>query len=673
MKQSGSILKIEPLSCIFYFIVMGIGNNFALLPKDYIMKLKKVVVHKYKCFESDQEFELDEKVTVLVGMNESGKTSALEAIAKTNYFQNDEQFKFNLTHDYPRKEKKKVDRSGKNPDAITCTYEIPHWLLQEIADDVGKDVLESEEFSITTMFNGEKIFGNISVNNKKFIIQKTRSLNIPSKTINEKLGQVTSLDAFNSLKSSFTSEKHIAALEKLRKYFEFNGSSGDPVGRYIIEKHLNGNLPKFLYYDEYLTLPSRISIEKLEQNKLDDGEYKTAKALFELADINTTELLRSNDFEDFVAELEATEAIISEELFKYWKTNKNLQIIFRIDKRVEPDHHRNSRIVEHILDIRVKNKGVSLPLKNRSKGFNWFFSFLVWFKKIQEDTDSNYVLLLDEPGLNLHASAQKDLLRFLEDLSENYQIVYTTHSPFMISSKNLNRVRTVLETDSGSVISDSIQEKDPNTLFPLQAALGYDIAQNLFVSKKNLLVEGVSDLIILTALSGILESDGRIGLRSDITIVPTGGLEKVATFISLLRGSNLEIACLLDSYTDAKGKAKMNKMITGKIIHENKIRFFDEFIDSHSKADLEDLFAKKDYLKLFNLAFLEFENIAFVDLNSDIERIIVQINKQIGKNHFNHFRPANELVKLGADRTFFLEESLGNFENMFVEINKLFV
>ncbi len=635
------------------------------------MKLKKVVVHKYKCFESDQKFELDKKVTVLVGMNESGKTSALEAIAKTNYFQDDKQFKFNRTHDYPRKEKKKIDKSGQNPDAITCTYEIPHWLLQEIADDVGKGILESEEFSITTKFDGEKVFGNIPANNKKFIQQKTKSLGIASKIMNEKLAQVNSLDTFNRLASSCTNEKQVSAFGKLKKYFKFNGSWGDPVGRYIVEKYLNENLPKFLYYDEYLTLPSRISIEKLEQNQLNDGEYKTAKALFELADINTAELLKSNDFEDFVAELEATEAIISEELFKYWKTNKNLQITFRIDKRVETNRNQNSRIIEHILDIRVKNKGVSLPLKNRSKGFNWFFSFLVWFKKIQEDKGSNYVLLLDEPGLNLHASAQKDLLRFLEDLSENYQIVYTTHSPFMISSKNLNRVRTVLETDSGSVISDSIQEKDPNTLFPLQAALGYDIAQNLFISKKNLLVEGVSDLIVLTALSGILESDGRIGLRSDITIVPTGGLEKVATFISLLRGSDLEIACLLDSYTDAKGKAKMDKMITGKIIHENKIRFFDEFIN-YSKADLEDLFAKEDYLKLFNSAFSEFENVAFADLNSDIERIIVQINKKISKKNFNHFRPANELVKLGVSETFFLEESLGNFENMFVEINKLF-
>ena len=421
------------------------------------------------------------------------------------------------------------------------------------------------------------------------------------------------------------------------------------------------------------TLPHRISIEKLNSKSLDEYEYKTAKALFELADIDTDEIIKAESFEDFIAELESTEAIISGELFKYWHTNKNLQITFQIDKKEETDNRYSTRIIEHILDIRVKHKGVSLSLKNRSKGFNWFFSFLVWFKKIQEDKGSNYILLLDEPGLNLHASAQADLLRFLEDLSKDYQIVYTTHSPFMISSNNLQRIRTVLETDNGSVISDSIQEKDPNTLFPLQAALGYDIAQNLFISPKNLLVEGVSDLIILSTMSGILEADKREGLRSDVTIVPTGGLEKVATFISLLRGSQLEIVCLLDSYTDPKGKAKMENIIADKIIHKNKIHFFDEFVNGFDKADLEDLFVKQDYLDLFNAAFDEHSDIKETDLNAGIKQIIIQINKHLSVDRFNHYRPANELAKRGANKSHFSKETLDNFERVFNKINKLFV
>jgi predicted ATP-dependent endonuclease of OLD family len=449
--------------------------------------------------------------------------------------------------------------------------------------------------------------------------------------------------------------------------------------------HIEPNLPKFLYYDEYYALPSRISIEDLQSKELEEEELKTAKALFELADINVNEIIKSENFEDFTAELEATQATITAELFKYWGTNTNLEIVFHIDK-IEKTEDKNVRsnqghqvtvsnvsIVEHVLDIRVKNRrsGVSLPLKNRSKGFNWFFSFLVWFKKIQEDKKSNYILLLDEPGLNLHAAAQSNLLNFLNDLSKDYQIIYTTHSPFMIESDNLHKVRTVLETENGSVISDSIQEKDPNTLFPLQAALGYDIAQNLFLSKHNLLVEGASDLLYLQVMSNILQANGRTGLDPKITIVPTGGLDKVATFISLLRGNNLNIACLLDTFKDAKGKARVEDLIKQKIISQKKIKFFNEFLPNFTTADIEDLFTKNDYLKIFNDAFPE-KQIKSSELNPDIKPVLIQINKHLNQDNFNHYRPANKLAAKGVDLKSFDKETLDNFEKVFQEINKLF-
>ncbi len=635
------------------------------------MKLKKVEIHKYKSFSEKQEFLVEDDITILVGMNESGKTSALEVMAKTNYFQKDEQFKFNLTHDYPRKEKKKIDRSGGNPNAITCYYEIDKNLFETIEKEMGEGVLLSKELAITINYNNNDTWDLLKIDKKKFISNKTKELGISSNTINEKLEKIKNIEELNALKAEYSEDKYIKGISSLEKYFKNEWKWDEPIDEYIARTYLDLNQPKFLYYDEYFSLPSRISIEKLK-NGQNENEYKTAKALFELADINTDEILKADNFENFIAELEATESIITEELFKYWKTNKNLQITFQIDKIEQLDNRNYNRIVEHILDVRVKSKGVSLPLKNRSKGFNWFFSFLVWFKKIQEDKKSNYVLLLDEPGLNLHASAQSNLLDFLEDLSANYQIIYTTHSPFMIAPDQLHRVRTVLETDDGSVISDSIQEKDPNTLFPLQAALGYDIAQNLFVSKKNLLVEGVSDLIFLTTMSAILETDKRQFLRSDITIVPTGGLEKVATFISLLRGSKLEIACLLDSYTDPKGREKMDSLIKDRIIQKNKIRFFDEYFDGQDSADLEDLFTKSDYLKIFNAAFAELVDINEGDLNTSIKQIVIQINQHREEPRFNHYRPANQLAKMGVDKSFFSKETLDNFEKVFIDMNKLF-
>ena len=651
------------------------------------MKLREIIIHKYKSIESDQMIQVEDDITILVGMNESGKTAALESIAKTNYFQEDSAFLFNSTHDYPRREKKKMDKSGENPKAITCTYELTEDEIRDIENDIGEGVIESNKFSITTKYSNSGSWNPIKLNIVKFIEQKTTQFGVTSKTIIDKLSAIDSSEKMAALIEEYTNEKHKEALEKLTPYFsnEWKWSDKTPLEEYVARVHLKPNLPKYLYYDEYYSLPSRISIEKLDEAELKEEELKTAKALLELADLDVSEILQADDFEDFIAELEATEATISDELFEYWSTNQNLSIEFKIEsiertekRNVRVNNHQtgqvaDTQIVEHILDIRVKNarSRVSLPLKNRSKGFNWFFSFLVWFKKIQEDRNSDYIILLDEPGLNLHASAQNDLLKFLENLSQDYQIVYTTHSPFMIPSDKLSRVRTVLETKAGTKISDSIQEKDPNTLFPLQAALGYDIAQNLYISEKNLLVEGVSDLIYLQTMSGILQSAGRESLRADITIVPTGGLEKVATFISLLRGSNLNVICLLDSYLDPKGKAKMDKLIRGKIIHEKRIRYFHEFAGK-SKADIEDLFSTEDYLRLFNAAFAEIPNIDSGDLDSRIDRIVLRLNKKVNQEGFNHYRPANQLARSGADISKFEEATIENFEKMFKEVNSLF-
>ncbi|HJY13234.1 MAG TPA: AAA family ATPase, partial [Flavobacterium sp.] len=555
-------------------------------------------------------------------------------------------------------------------------YEISEELLAQIKKDVGQDVFTDKTFKILTKFSNSRNYSGVNCDKHKFIEQKTVALGISSKTLNDKLNGVKNAEGFDAVIAEYKDENIIAQLKSLKAYFANTNNWPNPIEEYVMRIYLATNRPKFLYYDEYYALPSRISIEHLQNEDLDDEDMKTAKALFDLADINVDELLNSDNYEDFKAELEATQATITDELFKYWGSNKNLEIIFDIDKRTEEVERtvsingynstvKDVKVVEHILDIRVKNRrtGVSLPLKNRSKGFNWFFSFLVWFKKIQEDHTNNYILLLDEPGLNLHASAQNNLLRFLKDLSEDYQIIYTTHSPFMIESHNLEKVRTVLETDSGTIISDSIQEKDPNTLFPLQAALGYDIAQNLFISKHNLLVEGASDLLYLQVMSALLQSLGRTGLNDKITIVPTGGLDKVSTFISLLRGSDLSIVCLLDSFRDVKGKTKLDDLVEHKIINKNKIRFFDEFLEGYTTADIEDLFDKKDYLKFYNEAFGS--TIKLEDLNEKIKPILIQLTSYLSIPTFNHYRPANKLASTGVTEKYFNKSTLENFEKVF--------
>lgn len=317
-----------------------------------------------------------------------------------------------------------------------------------------------------------------------------------------------------------------------------------------------------------------------------------------------------------------------------------------------------------------------MPLGNRSKGFIWFFSFLVWFSKIQADRTKNYIILLDEPGLNLHASAQADLLRYInEKLTPQYQVIYTTHSPFMVETGKINRVRTVYDTldpKVGSVVSDSIQEKDPDTLFPLQAALGYDIAQNLFISSNNLLVEGPGDLVYFEVLNDILKQLGKNTIREDITVVPVGGLDKVSSFISLLRGQKLNIVCILDTFTDQKGKKRIEDLIVDKIIKGKNILFFDEFVSGSRKiADIEDMFEVSEYLKLYNSAFKS--SIKEADLPQTVTNITKRIADYMGVARYNHYLPSIELMRSGYTTTTLSESTINRFELLFTRINSLFL
>lgn len=636
-----------------------------------MIKLIKANIIRYKCIETEQSFDVEDDVTVLVGMNESGKTSILEALAKTQYFENDEKFTFNMIHDFPRKQKKSVDKTGEIPGAVKLEYQVDNNVLHEIYKELGIKPLNNK-FSVTYYYDNHRTWELSWINTLEFMKEKIVSLEFENQDLSSSLQNVSNKSQFKKVLENKNemgySEDDIKKLDSLKVFFkDTNSWEKSPVDEFVVVEYLIPNLPKFMYYDDYYSLPSRVSLTKLEENFTDSAK-KTAKALLELADIDIETLTKSDNFEEFIAELEATEAIISAELFKYWKTNKNLKILFKIDKKEENDGYNNTRIVDRILEIRVQNQrtGVSLPLENRSKGFNWFFSFLVWFMKIQENRDTTYILLLDEPGLNLHAKAQNDLLKFIFDLSNDYQIIYTTHSPFMIETDKLNKVRTVFEKKDGTIISDSVQEKDPNTLFPLQAALGYDLAQNLFVSKKNLLVEGISDLTYLSIISTILEAHGREGLNSEVMIVPVGGADKVATFISLLRGNKLELVCLLDTFTDQSAQSRLNNMVAKQIIKENNILFYHDVIQS-DYADIEDLFLKSDYVDLYNKTFdVEIDSATLTDGS-----ILEQLRALNNGESFNHYRPANYLAK-NIQSISFSKESLDNFEKLFKMINKLF-
>lgn len=642
-----------------------------------MIKLKKVEINKYKSFLDKQEIDIENGVTRIVGKNESGKTALLEALAKFNYFDSeDTDFDFNSTNDYPRGMLKKYQQEYPDDDfqVIACTFELSEELLKQISDDVGKDVYTDKTIKIARKYNNGMTY-IISADTKKFIENFVQKYTI-EETLKEELITCKSVKELAE-KIESNSDLQTMHNELKTKYIDnaFETFS-DIVTGYIAKKYIKPNLPQFLYFDEYYALPGTINLNKFANGQVDETFSKEqqdiTKALFELSNIDIAKVMNSDKYEDFIAELEATSNNITDKLLEYWTTNQNLEIKFDIQTK----ENTSTREFEKFLQIRIRNTKhrVTLPLRNRSKGFIWFFSFLVWFSKVQEK--ENLIILLDEPGLNLHAEAQSDLLKYIDkELLPKYQVIYTTHSPFMIESDKLDEVRTVYDSNNskiGSIISNALEEKDQGTLFPLQAALGYNIAQNLYISDKNLLVEGVADLMFITVISNILNANNREGLNDDITIVPVGGLDKVATFISLLRGNKLNMVCLLDTFTDQKGKKRLENLVNEKIIKDNQIKFFDQYIDRLSVADIEDMFEIEEYLKLFNEEFSkEYKSISKEEIDTK-KAIIPQINKIIQKDRFNHYRPSKYLTSLCVDKDYFSESTLDRFENLFKDINKLF-
>ena len=331
------------------------------------MKLKQVTVKKYKCFLTEQTVAIEDGATRLVGKNESGKTAFLEALAKYNYFDDeDKKFVFDKTHDYPRNELKSYEQQ--NPEnsleVVTCVFAIDSALIAEIQSDVGQNTFSQETITISHKYSGSKTY------------------HVKSNT--QAIG--------NNLKSKYMDKAFIG----------FN----DIVGGYIAKQYISPNIPQFWYFDEYYALPAQISLTKFNNKAIDASftkeQFDIATALFSLSGVDVSKLLTDKNHEAFISELEATSNSITDKFLEYWSTNKNLEIQFEIQTVAN----------DKLLNIRIRNTKhrVTLPLRNRSKGFVWFFSFLVWFSRIENK--DNIVILLDEPGLNLHADAQNDLLNY---------------------------------------------------------------------------------------------------------------------------------------------------------------------------------------------------------------------------------------------------------------------
>lgn len=632
------------------------------------MKLKVVRVINFRNILNSTEVQIEPDVTCLVGKNESGKTAFLEALRRLRPAQGN--IPFNIGRHYPAWLEKSHRRQGKNLDEvipIAATFELEPADKAAITAVFGEGVLTSSTLTLSRRYDNQQLYG-YKADEALAVANLLETLDLPKGAIDAAKGAKTFLELSSAANSLIRNDD-----EQLKSSGEaIIAASKEVLGdkldfRAKVRSLLSDRIPKFFYYAEYSRLPGIVKIREIleaDEDDLDVDEL-TALSLLQMAGADDDYLLNP-EYETRKRELENVANSITHDVLSYWTTNTDLRVLIDISQKTEQRQNGQHSVLDEMHVRMYDNRHMlSLPFGERSTGFQWFFSFLAAFSRYEFD-DTPVIILLDEPGLGLHARAQKDFLRFIDErLAKRCQVIYTTHSPFMIQPGLLERARVVEDKgrETGSVVSSDVLTTDPDTLFPLQGALGYDIAQHLLISQDNLIVEGPSDFAYLTVLSAHLRELGKTGLDDRWAIIPVGGADMIATFVALL-GIHLDVTVLVDARKE--GHQRLATLAQNGFLNATRIVTVGEIL-KRKTADIEDLFAMADYLTLYNAAFGRAITGAML---KGTDPVVRRIARHEGIDRFDHNRPANRLMR---EKTTYLPslsaETLDNFEKLFVRLN----
>ncbi len=440
------------------------------------------------------------------------------------------------------------------------------------------------------------------------------------------------------------------------------------------EEWIEESIPKFVYFYEFDVIESAVHfptfIQQLNQTP-SAPRVRTTKCLFEHVGLDIINLQKLDPtkpnenveklrkFADERAILMSSASNAMTQKFSEWWEQRKHKFSYKTDG--------------HFFRVWVSDDldPSEIELDQRSYGMQYFFSFYLVFLEEAKGAHSNAILLLDEPGLHLHGTAQQKIVKFLEKLSKQNQLLYSTHSPFMVDPDHLERVRVVSEGKDGyAKISEDIWPSDKDSLFPLQAGLGYALAQTLFYSKRQLVVEGISDYWILKAINELLSQKNMATLRDDAVITPCGGVNKLLPLASMLLGHSVKIAILLDG--DEPGKRKGKEAKTRLLL---KCLFIDDFSEKE-EAEIEDLFPEELYLDAVKEAYPEIKNsLEFTEAEMKIQcvskRVKTALNR-IGNITLKKWRPSKVILDwIQKNPEIITKETLEKFENIFKEANKI--
>jgi predicted ATP-dependent endonuclease of OLD family len=469
--------------------------------------------------------------------------------------------------------------------------------------------------------------------------------------------------------NSFFDKNLFPKLDKIISAFDANGIVVSDNGKKIIKS----KLPKFVYYSDYGNLDSEIYLPHVIENfgRKNLGERERAKSrslkvLFEFVNLEPEQILE-------LGKETPVEHIIEYQVGPY--NNQKTKTVDKIEKAKEVDIEMESK-KKREREILLQSASTSLTqkfkewwkqgeykfrfqadgnhfriwvsddkrleeieLEGRSRGLQWFFSFFLIFLVESKDSHSNCILLLDEPGISLHPMAQIDLIKFFNSLSKENQLIYTTHSPFLVSPNNLSGVHAMYIGENGeSVVSPDLRSNKKiaeKSIYPIHAAIGITVSETLLYGCQPVLIEGISDQIYLQLIKKYVLSQGKYINDKEIVFIPTGGVKGMSPVIKILCGRENDLPfVILDS--DKPGLDKQKQLQNGLYADaKDKVLSISEFI-KEGEYEIEDLMPNEELARTFSKQYRRVNSDDDFDYSFDkAQPIVNQMESFAKENGYN--------------------------------------
>ncbi len=357
-------------------------------------------------------------------------------------------------------------------------------------------------------------------------------------------------------------------------------------------------IPLFKIFEDFSSLlPNRIDLDDIiDMNTKVEG-YNAVKNFLIVSGLDASFFSESSS-RIMKQKIENLNGEITLNFQDYWRQsvgrNNKIKINFELEHY---DFSHPAKKGKPYLEFWIKDEHERLYPKQRSRGVRWFLSFYLELKATSLQNNSGYnLLLIDEPGLSLHARAQEDVLKVFEDLKDNMQILYSTHSPNLVDVSKLYRVLAIQRADeyndkSASLIfdSNSLGNASSDTLSPVYSLIGTRISDSNFLQERNNII--VEDIHVFYYLSNIFKI---FGGNEEIFFLPSNGISNIPILVNIMTGWNLHYIVLLNDNEALRDVYKILKVNNFRD-DENLIR--KKVMITKDLPGLENLFSTLDFKK----------------------------------------------------------------------------